>query len=75
MMPLIHAVRLLWAHERSLGRYSPIEELTLDLEALDTADLQALHDRIAARVRPPSTVHQSTITGELVSPGRKRRVV
>lgn len=43
-------IRALWCKERTLGVYSPVDELCLDLDALDLNDLRALKTRILARL-------------------------
>lgn len=43
-------VRALWRKERRLGGYAPIDEVCLDLEALDADALRGLRARIRARI-------------------------
>jgi hypothetical protein len=43
-------IRALWCKERTLGVYSPADEVGLDLETLDLNDLRALKTRILARL-------------------------
>jgi hypothetical protein len=44
------AIRRLWSKERRLGSYAPTEELSLDLETLDTETLQALRAQVRTRI-------------------------
>ncbi|NJP07844.1 MAG: hypothetical protein HC837_20605 [Chloroflexaceae bacterium] len=44
-------IRSLWARERSLGAYSPVDELTLELEALPARELRLLKQRIIGRLQ------------------------
>jgi hypothetical protein len=44
------AIRRLWSKERRLGSYAPTEELSLDLETLDTDALHTLRAQVRTRI-------------------------
>lgn len=47
---LCATIRGLWQKEYRLGGYAPVNELCLELDALDLGDLLALKNRIRARL-------------------------